>query len=195
MKKLIFIILISIVFFFILILLTRGSIKPWKKNQFLSIEKEDYKLISSIDNYSYLISKYHQAYINNVFVYVTSHGTDETMYSEKNPYKLTVHFCTLEDDKQVSISNIKVTGDNIYYYDDINFSESIVKRNVVNGSTFEKSLSKDALLTYSTPYVIDIADNKEKIIIELAGKINNENMNLTFELKRYESKGLIRWGF
>ena len=88
-----------------------------------------------------------------------------------------------------------MTGDNIYYYDDINFSESIVKRNVVNGSTFEKSLSKDALLTYSTPYVIDIADNKEKIIIELAGKINNENMNLTFELKRYESKGLIRWGF
>lgn len=195
MKRLFIIILLLLFFLLLFIKLARGSIEPWHTVCFSSIPTKD-SINGDTEQIKKISEKYPQYFIQNTFINVRTEATNQTVYDGENPYRFTFRFWTLDGEKSFCIKSIQILNEDLNHsFENINFQSLIKHSKVLNGKNFEETTSVWALGIYSTPYEFNLDNYKNDIHIKLLATINNNDIEDTFILKRYERKGIVQWGY
>ncbi|WP_296325797.1 hypothetical protein [Treponema sp. UBA3813] len=98
--KIYFIILLSFT-------ITSCSIGPWKTTKFCSCSLENRVKTGSIE----INSENSDCIIGNVFFYFVSNGIEDTMYSTKSPYSISLVFESLQYNTIITINSISMEFD------------------------------------------------------------------------------------
>ena len=191
-KRFVCIILLSFAFS---IIYAAGTIEPWKKVQYSSIDFNDSNFSSQIEREKEL---HPENCIGNIYVYAVTHATNEAVYSGENPYCVAIVFCNPYEEFDLKLKGMSVT---IGTEKIDNCLETLLpieikakRAKVKKSDTGEISETKEATCSVLTPYVIDLYDTKTKEIkVSIYVETENEEKNLNLILKRKEQKGLIKW--
>lgn len=194
-KQIFFCLLILLIGLYIFIKMARGSFKSWETFTFSIFPKED-RTNGDVDEITKLSQKYPELYIQNTLIDICMEATDETVYSGRDPYRMVLRFWTLDDEKSLYLKSIQILNEDlIKEYNELNYKSLIKKRTVLNGSTWEESVSDVAWDVFYTPYDFLLCDYNNDITAKIAGSINEEEFELVVILKKYIRKGLIQWGY
>ncbi len=193
MKKIIYCIIVLILVN--CMIFASGTIEPWKKIQYSSIDFDNGDITEQIRRE---MKEHPENCIGDLYVYAITHATNEAMYSGENPYCITFVFWSLKEEVELRIEKISVNIDkNQNPFENFTPVDLKTKRNKVkNPVTGEISESTETACSFSTPYVYNLSDSKDKEInVSISVEAGKGKKDLNLILRRNEKKGLFKWRF
>ena len=180
------ILLITFLFFFFFI---AYSVEPWKKIEFSVLQKEDSYLSYNLNTFNALKQKYPELYKNDTCIIITSRAENDTVYEGSSPYSFFIRLWSYEE-KDIEITKMQILNEDLKYENNnVNYSEKLApKINKLN----ESDANNYEIIAYSTEYIFDLDDYQNDIKMRVVFKIDDDDFDSLFSLKRIERKGILR---
>lgn len=194
-KSFFFIFIIVLLVIFLVNCRTFLSLKPWRTIEYSSINFENHSF--NYKQFVELSSQNPERVLDNVYLYITTHATNETLYDGVDPYCITFCFWTYDGTKDILINDIEMLNTDLPRQDKYDFENTISLsteyHEAVNTMTMEMSTSEYSIGSYSTPYVFNLQNYEEDSInTRIRYTIDSRENDIVISLKRYERKGLFQ---
>ena len=191
-KVMIFSVSLILVLFFLLFFIAY-SVEPWKTLCFSNLIKEDNSFSHDLIIFEEMKHKYPDFYKNETFISISSRAHDESMYTGSSPYCFFIRFWSYKE-KEIEIKKIQILNEDLKYLDNnVSFCKKILpKKNVKNESAINESYD---IVAYSTGYIFNLDNYYKDIQLKVSFRIDNENYDYVFTLKRIEKKGFFQARF
>lgn len=174
------------------------SFQPWRVVKYSSIDFESHMF--NYEQFVELSNSNPDRTLDKVYLYITTHATDEALYEGVDPYCMTFCFWTYDGVKEIQIDSIEILNPDLNGQSDDYFEgkTSLITEyhQTVNSMTMEVSVSEYTIGTYSTPYVFNLKNYKrESIDVRIMYTIGSKKNEIVVPLKRYEEKGLFQYRY
>ena len=165
------------------------SFKPWKTVVFSVLQTENNSFSYNLNSFNDIKQKNPELYKNDTCIIVKSRAKNETLYEGSSPFCFNIRFWAYTE-KDIEISKIQIFNEDLEYYDtNVDYFEKI---NLKKENEFENNGDNYGIIVYSTEYIFDLDSYENNIKMRIVFRIDNENYDCLFTLKRIERKGLLR---